>query len=462
MAHAKAFARKSLVVLTAALLMIAGAETATAQPGAAPSTATLRLVFATQKSFTPKISGSAAVGYTLKISGKPSGTTLSYRWKRNGVSISGATKSTYKVATADLGKKLTVTVTSKRSGYTTLTKTSAATARVVRVFKSYVPKISGTARVGSKLTATTTAWSPKPTYSYQWYRNGVAVSGATSSTRILSTSDLGKKITVKITGRKSGYLTTSKTSAATAAVAAIPTTGAAFPVGARVDYQLGGAYTPPAGVGIVTRDNSDAPAAGLWNVCYINGFQTQPGSNWASSLVLHDASGNAVEDQGWEGEYLLDTSTAAKRSGIAAVFDSVVADCAKKGFRAVEFDNLDSYTRSGRLLTADHNIAMAKLLVTSAHAHGLLAGQKNAVELSGRLRAEAGFDFAIAEECVEWGECSDYVDVYGAKAFDVEYSDGSLSLAEVCASSDRMASTVYRDRDLVPKGSRGYVYGTCS
>jgi hypothetical protein len=290
----------------------------------------------------------------------------------------------------------------------------------------------------------------------------VAISGATSSTRILSTSDLGKKMTVKITGRKSGYLTTSKTSAATVTVAAIPTNGAAFPEGARVDYQLGGAYTPPSGVGILTRDNSEAPAAGVWNVCYINGFQTQPGASWSSTLVLHNSAGKAVGDPNWPGEYLLDTSTATKRSGIAAVLEAVIASCAKKGFNAVEFDNLDSYTRSGRLLTADHNIAMAKLVVTSAHAHGLLAGQKNAVELSGRLRAEAGFDFAIAEECVEWGECSDYVDVYGAKAFDVEYSDGSLSLAEVCASSDRIASTVYRDRDLVPKGSRGYVYGTCS
>lgn len=457
----KSFSRSPLVALVAALLLFAGAETAAAASAPVSSAPTVRLASATQKTFTPKITVSAAVGYTLKISGTPTGTTLSYRWKRDGVSIPGATKSTYKVTTSDLGKKLTVTVTSKRSGYTTLTRTSAATAAVVRPFTSYTPVISGSARVGNKLTAITAAWSPTPTFSYQWYRSGVAIAGATASTFTLSSTDLGKKMTVKIIGRKSGYLATSKTSAATATVAAAAKPGAAYPAGARVDYQLGGAYTPPSGVGIVTRDNSDSPAAGLWNVCYINGFQTQPGSSWSSTLLLHNASGGLVGDPNWPGEYLLDTSTTATRAGIAAAFEPIIANCAKKGFNAVEFDNLDSYSRSGGRLTEDHNIAMAKLLVASAHSNGLLAGQKNAAELSQRLRTEAGFDFAIAEECVAWGECGDYTRVYGTKAFDVEYSD-QITLSEVCASSQRMASTVFRDRDLVAKGGRGYVYGTCS
>jgi hypothetical protein len=443
-------------------LLFAGAESATASVGAPPTTPTVRVALATQKSFTPKISGYAAVGMTLSITGTPTGTTLSYRWKRNGAAISGATKSTYKVATADLGKKLTVTVTSKRSGYTTLSKTSAATAAVVKKFVSYPATISGTARVGNKLTAKTAAWSPTPTFSYQWYRNGAAISGATSSTRTLTSADYGKKITVKIIGRKTGYLTTYKTSAATAAVAAAPSIAGAFPDGAKVDYQLGGAYTPPTGVGILTRDNADSPVSGLWNICYINGFQTQPGASWSSTLVLHTAGGSAVGDPDWPGEYLLDTSTATKRSGIADKLDPIVANCAKKGFQAVEFDNLDSYTRSGRLLTSSDNIAMAKLLVNSAHAHGLLAGQKNTVELSQRLHDEAGFDFAVAEECLEYGECGGYKAVYGTKTIEIEYSDNSLSLTQVCASSQRMTSVVYRDRDLVAKGKSGYVYGSCS
>src|SRR5687767_9981474 len=48
------------------------------------------------------------------------------------------------------------------------------------------------------------------------------------------------------------------------------------PVDAPIDYQLGGAYEPPDGVEIVSRDRGAAPASGLYNLCYVNGFQIQP------------------------------------------------------------------------------------------------------------------------------------------------------------------------------------------
>ena len=57
-------------------------------------------------------------------------------------------------------------------------------------------------------------WKPTPSFSYQWYRNGAKISGATKSTYKLTKSDKGKKITVKVTGKKSGYLTVAKASAA--------------------------------------------------------------------------------------------------------------------------------------------------------------------------------------------------------------------------------------------------------
>ena len=44
----------------------------------------------------------------------------------------------------------------------------------------------------------------------------------------------------------------------------------------KFDYQLGGAYTPPSGTVTVVRDRTAAIAAGLYNICYINAFQTQP------------------------------------------------------------------------------------------------------------------------------------------------------------------------------------------
>ena len=85
--------------------------------------------------------------------------------------------------------------------------------------KSPTPTISGTAKYGKTLTGKAGTWSPKPTLSYRWYRAGKAISGATKTTYKLTKSDIGKTITVKVTGKGSGLQTVSKMSKATAKVA---------------------------------------------------------------------------------------------------------------------------------------------------------------------------------------------------------------------------------------------------
>ena len=69
----------------------------------------------------PSITGTPAVGQTLTAKpgtwdGDPE-PTFGYRWYRNGVVISGATKSTYAVSGADAGRSLAVVVTATRPGY---------------------------------------------------------------------------------------------------------------------------------------------------------------------------------------------------------------------------------------------------------------------------------------------------------------------------------------------------------
>ena len=163
----------------------------------------------------PTISGTLTAGSTLTA--KPGtwspSAALAYRWYRNGTSISGATLSTYKLTTTDRGTNITVKVTGSRADYVTTSKTSAAK-YVPKVFtKTVTPTITGTAKSGKTLTAVRGTWSPTPSYSYQWYRSGVKITGATKSTYKLTTSDKGKKITVKVTGKKTGYLTVIRTSA---------------------------------------------------------------------------------------------------------------------------------------------------------------------------------------------------------------------------------------------------------
>ncbi|OUM41694.1 endo alpha-1,4 polygalactosaminidase [Arthrobacter agilis] len=233
-----------------------------------------------------------------------------------------------------------------------------------------------------------------------------------------------------------------------------------FPAGVSWDYQLGGAYEPDEGVGVVVRSVDSGPAEGLYSICYVNAFQSQPGeaAGWLTDGLVLEVDGTPMVDPEWPDEYLLDTGTAARRQAIAARAVRVLRTCAEQGFDAVELDNLDSYRRSeGRLALAD-NVALAEVLLRESHALGLLVGQKNAAEEAAGLE-RVGFDFAIAEQCIEFAECAAYTAVYGDAVLAVEYPGPSAD--DPCAAGDRPASTVVRDRELRAAGEPGHVFRTC-
>ncbi|WP_019358235.1 endo alpha-1,4 polygalactosaminidase [Streptomyces sp. AA1529] len=232
------------------------------------------------------------------------------------------------------------------------------------------------------------------------------------------------------------------------------------PAHAGFDYQIGGPYAPPEGVGVVSRDHSAQPAEGLYNICYVNAFQTQPGAaeSWDSDLLLRDASGEVVYDAAWEGEAFLDLRTAGKRERIAERVGAWIDSCAAKGFQAVEPDNFDSYQRSAGLLTAAQAQDLVHRLSDRAHARGLAIGQKNTAELAGAREAN-GLDFAVAEECGEWDECDSYLRAFGDRVFVIEYTaDG---LADACAGWGDRLSIVRRDLDVRTPAEDGYVRETC-
>ena len=229
---------------------------------------------------------------------------------------------------------------------------------------------------------------------------------------------------------------------------------AGLPVGARVDYQLGAPYPPAAGVAGVVRDRTATPAAGLWSACYVNAFQTQPGSSdWPAELLLRGADGEPLEDPDWPGELLVDISTAEQRERALAVVGPWFDGCAAAGFTAVEPDNLDSWTRSDGLLDADDAAAMARALVDRAHAAGLAIGQKNATELTG---ADLGFDYAVTEDCGAFDECAAATAAYGT-VLDVEYTDEGFTAA--CGTAG--LSVQRRDLDVTAPGDPAYVAAWC-
>src|SRR5678816_3056131 len=105
----------------------------------------------------------------------------------------------------------------------------------------------------------------------------------------------------------------------------MPTPLALPPPNATFDYQLGGAYAKT--VQVISRDRNAAPASGIYNICYVNGFQVQPDeeSLWDPDLILRNAQGQPIIDPDWN-EMLLDVS-ATKRARIAVVVDGWIAKC---------------------------------------------------------------------------------------------------------------------------------------
>ncbi|NQX12284.1 hypothetical protein HQQ80_11655 [Microbacteriaceae bacterium VKM Ac-2855] len=172
----------------------------------------------------PTITGTATVGQKLTANAgtwAPAPVTLAYQWKRGGVAISGATASTYTLVAADANTSVTVSVTGSKSGFTSVTNTSAAVAvKPALLTLMPTPTISGTTTVGATLTANPGTWDTGTTLTYQWKKNnGVYINGATSKTYVLKGTDAGAQLTVSVTATKPGYSPATKTSATTAAVA---------------------------------------------------------------------------------------------------------------------------------------------------------------------------------------------------------------------------------------------------
>ena len=171
---------------------------------------------------TPTVAGTAVVGQTLTAktgTWSPTPTTVTYQWYRGSTAISGATGKTYTLKAADRGARIKVKVTGARTGYDTVSRTSAATAAVKGVLVPATPTVSGTVAVGRTLTAKVGTWKPSGvTFTYRWYRNGTAISGATGKTYVVKKADRGARLHVRVTGTLSGYVSQSRSSATPAKV----------------------------------------------------------------------------------------------------------------------------------------------------------------------------------------------------------------------------------------------------
>lgn len=155
-----------------------------------------------------RLSGTTRVGQRLTALYRsyPASATMTYQWYRSGVAISGATSSSYVQTAADLSKAIAVTVRAT-VGAASASASSTAIRTSYGLFGLYTyPRISGTYRVGRTLTASLGRWSPAPShYTFQWLRDGRAITKATKASYKLTRSDRRHRISVKVTVKRSGY-----------------------------------------------------------------------------------------------------------------------------------------------------------------------------------------------------------------------------------------------------------------
>ena len=160
----------------------------------------------------PTIAGRLILGGTLtaESSGWPSNTELSYKWFRSGSNVSVGTGASYKVQDEDLGHTLSFVVGATKPGYENYSLASSDTSPVAlaKFSTTGTIKIVGLARVGQSLSALPGTWESETKLTYSWLADGVPIPGAANNTFLISPSQLGKRISVQVTGSKYGFVDT--------------------------------------------------------------------------------------------------------------------------------------------------------------------------------------------------------------------------------------------------------------
>jgi hypothetical protein len=213
--------RVALVAGTALLLLVGAAQGAhrTAPSNVSP----------------PTISGTASVGSTLSASpGAWSGSdpkTYSYQWQRckangNGCGkIAGAAGTTYQLVKKDAGHTIRVSVTANNAdGSANATSSPTAVVSNGNPVNTSPPTISGTAKEGETLSATSGTWtgSGPISFTYEWRRCNASGNDCDSvssgQTRVLNNGDVGHTMRIQVRAKNANGSTTAN-SAQTGAVA---------------------------------------------------------------------------------------------------------------------------------------------------------------------------------------------------------------------------------------------------
>lgn len=190
------------------------------------------------------------------------------------------------------------------------------------------------------------------------------------------------------------------------------------------DIQYVGKINPNLNVEVRNIDLEDAPPAiikqmkanGQKIICY---FSAGSSEEWRYDFKKFPQSVQGKPLDGWAGEKWLDVR---QLDVLMPIMEARMDVAVHKGCDAVDPDNMDAYAnKSGFPITKAHSIAYFKALANAAHERGLAIGLKNAMEM---IPSVLPFmDFAVNEQCNQYGECDTYKPVTdaGKPVFGIEY-----------------------------------------
>ncbi|MFJ4790593.1 endo alpha-1,4 polygalactosaminidase [Streptomyces sp. NPDC088794] len=202
-------------------------------------------------------------------------------------------------------------------------------------------------------------------------------------------------------------------------------------------WQLSGRLDTSVDVPVYDIDGFDQPKAtvsalhakGRKVICYLS---TGAYEDWRPDAKKFPKS-VLGKGNGWDGERWLDI----RRTDVLEPLMAARIDmCHDKGFDAVEPDNMDGYkNRTGFPLKAADQLRYNRLIAKLAHDRGMSVGLKNDLDQIPQLVGD--FDFAVNEQCAQYGECADLTPFVkaGKAVFHVEYE---LPTSRFCADSRRL------------------------
>ncbi|MBV7672122.1 endo alpha-1,4 polygalactosaminidase [Streptomyces halstedii] len=210
-------------------------------------------------------------------------------------------------------------------------------------------------------------------------------------------------------------------------------------------WQLDGRVDPSVDVPVYDIDGFENSAAdvarlhaeGRKVICYLNA------GAWEDFRPDHKSFPASVlgRTNGWDGERWLDIR---RLDVLRPIMERRVDMCRTKGFDAVEPDLLEGYAnKTGFPLSGADQVAYNRMIADIVHERGLSVGLKN--DLAQIPQLVRHFDFAVNEECAQYGECERLKPFVaaGKAVFHVEYEERT---EDFCAESRALKLSSMRKR----------------